>query len=141
MSPRRLSLVSSLFLLAVTGALQGCGSGERAAGGAETSLEIVVTAQPGAAPTTMTLTCDPTGGNHPAPQEACTAIAKADATVFAPVRKNASCTAVSGGPARATIEGQLDRRDIKASFSRQGGCELARWDELGNSVFGLSEHG
>src|SRR3954451_1895339 len=85
---RRRSLVRSAFLaLAVLLALTGCGKGSDAGSSAGTSLTISVVADHGAKPEVMTLTCDPTGGNHPQPAQACAVLAKASPQVFKPVPK------------------------------------------------------
>jgi len=44
---------------------------------------------------------------------------------------------IYGGPQTATIVGVLDGTRIDAAFSRQNGCEIARWDALGPDVFGV----
>ncbi len=113
----------------------GTGSGDTAASG--TSLTIEVVSDEGVAPKTLTLTCDPAGGDHPQPQQACDAIAAAGAAVFEPVPADQSCTMVFGGPQTATITGTYAGKDVDASFSRQNGCEIDRWEKLGTTVFDL----
>ena len=82
-STGRPSLVRTTFLaLAVLLALTGCGNGSDAGSSGSTSLTITVVADDGATPKVMTLKCDPTGGNHPQPAQACGVLAKAGATVF-----------------------------------------------------------
>lgn len=102
-----------------------------------TSLTIVVTAAEGAEPSTYELTCDPAGGDHPQPEQACAAIATAGAKVFDPVPSDQMCTMIYGGPQTATIKGTYDGADVDASFSRQNGCEVDRWEKLGTTVFNI----
>ena len=75
------------------------------------------------------LTCDPDGGTHPRPAEACAAL-RADAAALAPLPADLMCTQIYGGPEEAEVAGMLDGEQIHASFSRQNGCEIDRWDRL-----------
>lgn len=105
---------------------------------AGTSLTIEVTASEGAEPRTYRLTCDPAGGDHPQPQQACDAIASAGADIFEPVAADQACTMIYGGPQTATIRGTYDGQDVDATFDRADGCETERWDRLGTTVFGVA---
>nr|WP_256435421.1 SSI family serine proteinase inhibitor [Aeromicrobium sp. CFBP 8757] len=100
-------------------------------------MTIEVVSGEGAAPKTYRLTCDPAGGDHPQPEQACDAIAAAGASVFEPVAADQSCTMVFGGPQTATVTGTYEGADVDASFSRQDGCEIDRWEKLGTTVFDL----
>jgi hypothetical protein len=137
---------SGLLALVALAALSACGSESSDGGGGsassdapapKTSLTIDVTSREGAAPKTYTLTCDPAGGDHPQPTQACDAIAAAGPGVFEPVPSDAVCTMVLGGPEKATITGTYDGQDVDASFSRANGCEMTRWDKLGTTVFAV----
>jgi hypothetical protein len=76
-----------------------------------------------------TLTCDPVGGTHPSPEEACAVLAAESATeLLAPVPADAACTMIFGGPEQATVVGVLDGAEVDAAFERSNGCELDRWD-------------
>jgi hypothetical protein len=95
----------------------------------EPASELVITMDPGDGDAEeWTLTCDPTGGTHPDPQAACDALDGLDPEVMAPVPDDAVCTMIHGGPHTATITGQWDGDALDASFSRENGCEIARWD-------------
>ncbi|KAA1373800.1 hypothetical protein ESP62_017520 [Aeromicrobium fastidiosum] len=128
-------------------ALSACGSDASSDGGgsdgsgaspaAGTSLTIAVTPDEGATPKTYRLTCDPAGGDHPQAEQACDAIAAAGASVFEPVSSDQTCTQVFGGPQQATVKGTYDGKDVDASFSRQNGCEIDRWEKLGTTVFNV----
>lgn len=100
-----------------------------------TDLTFTVVADEGATPKTFSLTCDPTGGDHPQPAEACAVLKKAGATVFDPVPKDQACTMIFGGPQTATVVGLFEKKDVDATFSRSNGCEIARWEKLGTTVF------
>ena len=141
---RRAGLVA--VSLAAIAALSACGSDTSSDGGgggatdapaSKTSLTITVTPDEGAAPKTYQLTCDPAGGDHPQPEQACEAIAAAGTSVFEPVSSDQACTQVFGGPQQATVKGTYDGKDVDASFSRQNGCEIDRWEKLGTTVFNL----
>jgi hypothetical protein len=46
---------------------------------------------------------------------------------FAPVPREAVCTAIYGGPATARVEGRLRDRRVSARFDLHNGCAIARW--------------
>lgn len=132
----------ALLVAAAAVALSGCGFSsegpkESSGTGPGTDLKIVVVADEGAAENVMTLTCDPAGGDHPNAEAACNKLQQTDAKVFDPVAGNRPCTLIYGGPQTATIKGVLDGEQIDASFSRQNGCEIDRWDTLGTEVFDI----
>ena len=120
--PRRPSLVRSLLMvLGTLLALAGCGKGSVAGSSADTSLKISVVMDVGATPKVMTLTCDPAGGNHPQPAQACAALAKAGASIFKPVPKGQVCSMLYGGPQTATVIGTYGGMDVDATFKRTKG--------------------
>ena len=84
---------------------------------------------PGAAGESVTLTCDPAGGTHPRPEEACAAL-DAHADALAPVPPEAACTQIYGGDETATVTGVVRGQAADASFNRTNGCEIARWEAL-----------
>src|SRR4051812_28571418 len=72
--------ILGLIALAAVSATAGCGSGGSRGDKADvsgTSLNIIVTVDKGAKPQVYTLDCDPAGGDHPQPAQACTALRKA----------------------------------------------------------------
>ncbi|NLE72426.1 MAG: hypothetical protein GX609_10130 [Actinomycetales bacterium] len=105
-------------------------------------LTVVVDATGEGATTTWTLTCSPTGGDHPDAEAACGAIAAAGgADAFAPTPRDVACTEIWGGPQRATVTGTVGGVGVTARFDRTNGCEISRWDALeplfGNAGSGL----
>jgi hypothetical protein len=56
--------------------------------------------------------------------------AKLDPEAFAPTPADVACTEIWGGPATAKVTGRLNGRPLEATFSRNNGCEIARWDAL-----------
>jgi len=114
----------------------GCGDSQPAAG-PQTSLSITVVADAGAPPNVLTLTCDPAGGNHPQPAQACAALGRAGATVFDPVPKDQACTMIYGGPQTAKVTGTYKGNRVDATFKRTNGCEIARWEKLGTTFFNV----
>jgi hypothetical protein len=78
---------------------------------------------------TATLMCDPAGGTHPRPDEACAALA-AHPEALEPVPADAACTQIYGGDETAEVSGVVDGRPMEASFSRENGCEISRWEAL-----------
>jgi hypothetical protein len=79
---------------------------------------------------TMTLTCDPVGGDHPDPPAACAALAAAGPGAFDPPPGDLMCTQLFGGPQVALVEGTVGGVPVSARFSRTDGCEIGRWDAL-----------
>lgn len=132
-----------MALAAIT-ALSACGSGEEPAvddtpapdRSTETSLTITVVTDEGAAPDVLGLRCDPVGGDHPNAEAACAAVADAGGeAAFEPVPTDQACTEIYGGPQTAKITGTYQGSEVDASFSRENGCEIDRWDALGTEVF------
>jgi Subtilisin inhibitor-like len=133
MSWPRASAASFLAALA----LAGCGEGTpEGAGGAPEppapATELTITFRPqgedGDA-REATLTCDPPGGTHPGAEAACDALAS-QATALRPTPGDVVCTQIFGGPETAEVRGTVEGRAVRASFSREDGCEIARWDAL-----------
>jgi hypothetical protein len=140
--PSRLVTTATL-VAALAAGLAGCGD-DRAvvtatpaasSGAPQTSLTIAVDAGDGEPPVESTLACEPAGGTHPDPEAACAALAELDAEAFMPVAADQMCTQIYGGPETATVRGTWRGAPVDASFSRQDGCEIARWD----AVAGLLE--
>lgn len=132
MTDRLLLLPVALLL---TAPLVACGAGTTAGTttGTErtTSLTVTVDEGDGSDPTTWTLTCDPTGGDHPQAQDACDWLASAaslDPYPLEPVPADVGCTEIYGGDQTATVEGTLDGEQVSIRFDRTNGCEIARWD-------------
>lgn len=44
--------------------------------------------------------------------------------------KEEACNMIFGGPAKATIKGMVGTTKIDASFSREHGCAIQRWDAI-----------
>jgi hypothetical protein len=115
--------------------MSACGAeaDENGAAGAEpaptTELTVTFRRARGAEPAEATLTCGPAGGTHPRPQEACAALAAGpDALRATP--PDAVCTQIFGGEETATVAGVFRGQEIEATFSRENGCEISRWDAL-----------
>ncbi|MQA64173.1 MAG: hypothetical protein GEU86_22580 [Actinophytocola sp.] len=98
--------------------------------GRPTVLKIEVLAEPGAKPSKHTLTCHPTGGNHPNADAACRRLNNLHGDPFQPVPPGSFCTMIYGGPQRATVKGIARGKPVAARFDRTNGCEIARWDAL-----------
>lgn len=79
------------------------------------------------------LSCHPTGGDHPHAEEACAKLDQAtrrDTDAFAPVGADENCTMQYGGPATARVTGNWGGRPVDATFSRDNGCEIDRWNRF-----------
>jgi Subtilisin inhibitor-like len=93
-------------------------------------VDLRVEFSPGAsAGESATLTCDPTGGTHPRAEAACTVLAE-QPDALEPVPADAACTQIYGGDETAAVTGTLRGQPVDASFSRENGCEISRWDAL-----------
>lgn len=133
----------ALLAVVVTLVLAACGADEPAADvpagepprATGSDLTITVVPADGAPSRVMTLTCDPPGGDHPNAAAACARLTQTDGGVFEPVPAGRACTEIYGGPQTATVTGTYEGRDLDASFSRENGCEIDRWDTLGTEVF------
>jgi hypothetical protein len=123
------ALAAALFLPAC-GAESGDGGAEAAA--PPPAVELSVQFFPkgeGSGGESVTLTCDPAGGTHPRPEEACAALA-AHAEALDPVPPESVCTQIYGGDETATVTGVVRGQQVEASFDRTNGCEIARWEAL-----------
>ena len=121
------SALAAALLLPACGAEGGNGGG----GGGGPAVELQVQFWADRARTdglTATLMCDPAGGTHPRPDEACAALA-AHPEALEPVPADAACTQIYGGDETAEVTGVVTGQ-VKAGFSRENGCEIARWDAL-----------
>nr|WP_185030007.1 SSI family serine proteinase inhibitor [Actinomadura coerulea] len=98
------------------------------------TLTVRVKASKEAPAKTWRLTCDPPGGDHPEAVGACAALTKVK-DPFAPVPKDQVCTQIYGGPEIATVEGTWRGKQIDTTFTRDDGCQLNRWSQIG-PVFG-----
>jgi len=67
---------------------------------------------------------------QPLEGKACAAAARLRPADFEPVPANVACTELYGGPETARIEGTLDREQVDGRFSREDGCEIARWEKV-----------
>ena len=138
---RALGLIA-IVLLAVSACGSGSGSdsesepqqpGTTAGGEAEggTSLKITFwpAGQGGGGTQTATLSCNPTGGTHPRPEEACAKLATMD-DPFAPPPTDEMCTQQYGGDEQALIEGIYEGQPVHYPLSRTNGCEIARFEQF-----------
>ena len=80
--------------------------------------------------TTWQLTCDPAGGDHPDTEAACAALESNGDTAIPTTPTDSVCTQIFGGEQTAVVTGTWQGEAVKATFSRQDGCEISRWDAL-----------
>lgn len=105
--------------------------------GPRTRLFIELRAQPALGPTSYVLECEPAGGTLPRPADACARLGPAADDPFAPVPSEAVCLQIYGGPETVTVWGVSGDRQIRATFNRRNGCEMARYQRL-MELLGLS---
>lgn len=120
-----------LLLLLPLLLLAACGGDSEPEGGEDPgpTVSLAITVTRDGETTEATLECDPEGGSHPDPEEACTALAQ-NIGALDPVGGDIACTEVYGGPERAQIRGTVSGREIDARLDRTNGCEISRWDHL-----------
>jgi hypothetical protein len=77
------------------------------------------------------ITCPVADGAPEGDLALCTWIAETPTEVLTQpdVSTRGVCTQQYGGPEQATVTGTRDGEPIKVMFSRQDGCEIARWDK------------
>ena len=122
-------------LLPVLLAVAGCSSGadtiaSTSSAAPVTALQVEVVPSPGAAPRRWTLTCSPTGGDHPRAADACESLAEQRAPL-APLEQDRACTELYGGPQTAQVRGTYRGEQVALELSRTDGCRIAQWDALG----------
>jgi hypothetical protein len=118
----RMLLVAAFVLLAAAAA---------PAQSASSSLQITVWPQGLDGPRkAWTLRCNPVGGTLPRRAEACRRLAQLQQP-FAGVPKDAVCTMIYGGPAKARVTGMHRGRRVWATFGRENGCHISRWKRHG----------
>lgn len=124
------SALAAALLLPACGAEDEDGAAEAAPPPPAIELRVELFPKgPGAAGESATLTCDPAGGTHPRPKEACAAL-DAHPEALDPVPQEAVCTQIYGGDQTATVTGAVRGQEVDASFNRRNGCEIARWEAL-----------
>ncbi|MHA7154596.1 subtilase-type protease inhibitor [Arthrobacter sp. TMN-50] len=98
---------------------------------ADSHLTIIVTADDDAEPVTYELGCTagaPVGESElPDPAAACEVLTSHGDLIMAAPEPGAMCTQQYGGPETAVVKGTVAGEQVKASFSRENGCEIARW--------------
>jgi hypothetical protein len=110
-------------------ALAGCGEDDEAAAPAPPLADLRVSVDPdgrGSRPArTASVRC-----SAPSDSAACRAAAALTPDDLAPVRRGTVCTQIYGGPEVARITGTLRGERVDARFSRENGCEIARWEAV-----------
>jgi hypothetical protein len=79
---------------------------------------------------TWTLTCQPTGGDHPDPTKACGVLGANGDKAFRPTPAGQACSQVYGGPQKALVRGTWRGKAVSAQFDLENGCEVSRWNML-----------
>lgn len=97
-----------------------------------TELQVEVVPTPGAEPQRWTLTCGPTGGDHPQAEKACEDLSGQALPMATP--SGEICTEQYGGPEIAVVRGRFEGRPVSLRLSRTNGCRIAEWDRLGAAL-------
>ena len=112
-----------VLIFAAVALLAGCGEDDVPTGGPApgpelAALEITVDGK------STTVACD-----TPSESPECEVVDAVDPAVFEPTPPDTACTQQYGGPEKATVSGTLRGEQVDASFSRENGCEIARWQD------------
>ena len=107
--------------------LTACGSDEPTGAELESKLEMSVQADEKDTPRTASLTCP---GAKAKDRDICAALDVVAPKVFEPVPVDEACTAIYGGPRKATVTGTYQDEPISAVFTQENGCEIARWNQI-----------
>jgi hypothetical protein len=75
------------------------------------------------------LICEPAGGTHPRPGEACARLRVLE-DPFGPLRLDLPCVLVSSGPQVAVVRGSYRAKPVETRFDRSDSCETRRWDRV-----------
>ena len=80
------------------------------------------------------------GATHPAGlirgrPSACRRLDEGGWKLVAPVPASTICTEIYGGPQVAIVKGVLQGRRVWARFTRENGCQIARWSRLSPWLF------
>ena len=113
------------WLLLLCLLLAGCGAEHPAAAPAPaTNLLVTVDADGKGpdAPKALRVRCEQCSVD-----DTCQVVATMPPGAWKPVRPRQVCTDIFGGPETARVTGTLAGSPLAARFSRQNGCEIARW--------------
>jgi hypothetical protein len=142
--PARRQLIAARCMFAVAGAavIAACGSvaapssggasagsGTSSPAAAKVSLNLTVLNGPSSTPQHWTLRCDPVGGTHPHAATACSALL-ALKNPFAPPKAHRICPMILASDKRVVFTGTYFGARVHQTII-DGGCDLARWSELG----------
>lgn len=95
----------------------------------DTHLEITYLDEPGAEPQTWEVDCD--GPQQPERiARACSLLEHANRQLLKSAAVPGPCPMIAGGPQTARVHGEIHGDNVDVTFSRQGGCELMRWNEV-----------
>jgi hypothetical protein len=76
------------------------------------------------------LTCGPTGGNHPNKVKVCKFLSSNKGKLALFVESREDCTQIYGGSASATIKGRYQDKKVELILDRSDGCGIESWDRL-----------
>jgi hypothetical protein len=110
----------SVALIVCAALIAGCGEDDEQPADAPAAVaDLVVEVEPDGK--SATVKCDAA--------EDCPDVAALEPSVFGPTPGNVACTQQYGGPEKATVKGTFKGEPVDARFSRENGCEIARWED------------
>ncbi len=124
-----------LCLVALPLAACSAGGADSVTAAPRTDLRIEIVREVGAEPERLTLTCEPTGGDHPEAAQACADLGQAQEP-FAALPSDRMCTEIFGGPQTAVVTGTHRGEPVRTELSRSDGCRIEQWESLGAVLAG-----
>jgi len=121
------------LVLVVAVAAFGVCAGSSASPSATTSLRVTYWPDGGQGtvePSVWKLGCNPARGTLRNASVTCRRLGAGGVSFFTPVRPDAACTEIYGGPQTARVVGKVAGKRIWATFSRTNGCHISRWDRV-----------
>ena len=131
---RRLAILA-LVTTAAVGIVVGAGGAASTSDRTALTVTYWANGEKAADRDVWTLRCDPPRGTHPRPVAACRRLEAAGSKIVAPVPASAICTEIYGGPQVALVKGVLLGKHVWARFTRENGCQIARWSRLSPWLF------
>jgi hypothetical protein len=125
LSVKRCLTAALVVVLGTT--VTGCGADAPTGDELKGTLEMSVQADEKSTPRTASLTCP---GETAKDRDICAALDVVAPKVFEPVPVDQACTAIYGGPRKATITGTYQDEPVSAVFTQENGCEIARWNQI-----------
>ena len=102
------------------------------------SLTIIYQESPESKAQKWTLKCQPTAGSMKTAKIACRKLLKIS-NPFAKADPNQMCSEIYESAEVATVKGTWNGKKVSASFAKNNGCEITRWNTLKFLIQGVQK--